>query len=114
MIENPFEIIERRFNRLESLIIDNFKLVCQNTMSEYGHDRWLDLNEYCNYNPAKPTKATVYSQVHDGIIPYHKKGKKLFFLKSEIDQWLKEGRRKTVAELQREVFQPKHKKRSSQ
>ncbi|MDR1342763.1 MAG: helix-turn-helix domain-containing protein [Prevotellaceae bacterium] len=28
-------------------------------------------------------------------IPYHKKGKKLMFLKSEIDNWLKEGRRKT-------------------
>jgi hypothetical protein len=62
-------------------------------------DRWLDLNELCIYHPDKPTKPTVYGWVHSGLIPVHKGGKKLRFLKSEIDNWIKQGRKKTVSEI---------------
>jgi len=62
-------------------------------------DSWFDLNELCKYHPDKPSKPTVYGWVNAGTIPVHKGGKKLRFLKSEIDSWLKLGRVKTVAEL---------------
>jgi predicted DNA-binding transcriptional regulator AlpA len=66
-------------------------------------DRWFDLTELCNYLPDKPAKATAYGWVHTGAIPCHKGAKKLRFLKSEIDLWLKSGKRKTVAELANEA-----------
>lgn len=66
-------------------------------------ERWFDLAELCNYRPDKPAKATVYGEVHKGIIPVHKRGKKLMFLKSEIDAWLKQGRKKTLAETANEA-----------
>ena len=62
-------------------------------------DRWFDLNELCNYHPDKPSKPTVYGWVSAGNIPVHKSGKKLRFLKSEIDYWLKQGRKKTLTEI---------------
>jgi hypothetical protein len=62
-------------------------------------DRWFDLKELCIYRPDKPAKATVYGEVHKGIIPVHKRGKKLMFLKSEIDSWLKKGRKRTLEEI---------------
>lgn len=62
-------------------------------------DRWFDLNELCIYHPDKPTKPTVYGWVHSGLIPVHKGGKKLRFLKSEIDNWIKQGRKKTISEI---------------
>lgn len=68
-------------------------------------DRWLDINELCIYHPDKPSKATVYGWVQAGIIPVHKGGKKLRFLKSEIDEFLKQGRKKTIAELAGEADQ---------
>ena len=61
-------------------------------------DRWFDLNELCIYHPDKPSKPTVYFWVNAGTIPVHKGGKKLRFLKSEIDAWLLQGRKKTLAE----------------
>ncbi len=61
-------------------------------------DLWFDLSELCNYHPDKPSKPTVYGWVHAGLIPCHKGGKKLRFLKSEIDTWLKQGRKKTLVE----------------
>jgi predicted DNA-binding transcriptional regulator AlpA len=68
-------------------------------------DRWFDLNELCIYLPDKPSKATVYGWVHTGLIPCHKGQKKLRFLKSEIDAWLNQGRKKTLAETANEAEQ---------
>jgi Helix-turn-helix domain len=68
-------------------------------------DRWFDLNGLCDYRPDKPAKATVYGEVHRNVIPVHKKGKKLMFLKSEIDAWIKTGRKKTLAEIATEADQ---------
>lgn len=65
-------------------------------------DCWFDLNEFCAYHPDKPSKPTVYGWVNAGIIPVHKGAKKLRFLKSEIDSWLKQGRKITLAELRAE------------
>ena len=66
-------------------------------------DRWFDLNELCNYHPDKPSKPTVYGWVSAGYIPVHKGGKKLRFLKSEIDSWLRQGKKKTLAETASEA-----------
>lgn len=65
-------------------------------------DRWLTLDELCQYHPDKPTKNTVYSWVHAGTIPVHKGGKRLRFLKSEIDSFLLQGRKQTRAEIEAE------------
>ncbi len=41
----------------------------------------------------------VYSLTSQKKIPHLKRGKKLYFLKSEILSWLKEGKRKTEKEI---------------
>jgi excisionase family DNA binding protein len=86
---------------LETLIENAINKVFSTKNSEHPTetDRWFDLNELCLYHPDKPSKATVYGWVHAGIIPVHKSGKKLRFLKSEIDFWLKQGRKKTLSEI---------------
>jgi len=66
-------------------------------------DRWFNLEEFGEYHPDKPTKATVYAWVSAGVVPVHKSGKRLRFLKSEIDAWLQQGKRKTQSELQVEA-----------
>ena len=66
-------------------------------------ERWLNLAELCEYLPDKPVKPTVYGWVHQRVIPNHRRGKKLYFLKSEIDTWLKAGRKKTIAETASEA-----------
>lgn len=68
-------------------------------------DRWFNIDELCEYLPDKPAKATIYGYVHSLLIPFHKTTKRLRFLKSEIDSWLKSGKRKTVAEIEAETDQ---------
>ena len=66
-------------------------------------DCWFNLDELCEYLPDRPSKQTVYDWVHERNIPVHKGPKKLRFLKSEVDKWLHEGRKKTQVELAKEA-----------
>jgi len=65
-------------------------------------DTWFSLEQLVEYDPVNRSKATYYRYVRERLIPFHKKGKNLFFLKSEIDEWLRSGRFRTIEEIQRE------------
>jgi excisionase family DNA binding protein len=47
--------------------------------------------------------STVYGKVCRAEIPVNKRGKRLYFYKSELAAWIREGRRKTRDEIRREV-----------
>lgn len=106
MVEITFEqlpqAVKQLFNKLENI---ERLLAEKDSQPLTIKDAWLSLAELCEYLPDKPAKPTVYGWIHHNIVPCHKKGKKLYFLKSEIDEWLKQGRKKTVAETACEVEQ---------
>ena len=62
-------------------------------------DAWMNIDELRAYHPDHPARPTIYEWVGKKAIPVHKDGKKLRFLRSEIDEWLNGGRAKTQAEL---------------
>lgn len=88
-----------KVDKLETLLRN-----INNTPTEPS-DRWFDMKELSAYLPDHPARQTVYGWISRHAIPYHKKGKKLQFLKAEIDSWLKTDKRKTVAELRVEALQ---------
>lgn len=45
------------------------------------------------------SKTTLYGYVHNSTIPVSKRGKRLYFSKQELLDWIKEGRRKTMSEI---------------
>lgn len=51
----------------------------------------------------KLTVPTIYGLVHRSGIPYSKKGRRLYFSKQELIDWIKSGRRKTNAEIEAEA-----------
>jgi len=67
-------------------------------------DQWMDIQQLLDYHPGHPARQTIYGLVWRKKIPVHKRGKDLLFLKSEIDEWLRAGRRKTVEEIQSSSF----------
>ncbi|MBA3766829.1 MAG: helix-turn-helix domain-containing protein [Acidobacteria bacterium] len=48
-------------------------------------------------------KPTIYGLVAQSKIPHMKRGKLLYFSKQELMDWIKQGRRKTVADMQAEA-----------
>jgi excisionase family DNA binding protein len=98
------ETLPKAFTHLTNEVSEIKRLLLRKSNEQPTEsDRWFDLKELCIYHPDKPTKPTVYGWVNAGIIPVHKGGKKLRFLKSEIDNWLKQGRKKTLAETATEA-----------
>ena len=83
-----------KLNSIERLLLER----SSNPLPE--PDQWFDLNQLVEYDPERRTKATFYGYISQKTVPFHKKvgGKKLTFLKSEIDAWLKQGRIKTLDE----------------
>ena len=98
------ETLPKAFTRLTNEVSEIKRLLLEKSNEQPTEtDRWFDLNELCIYHPDKPSKPTVYGWVNAGFIPTHKGGKKLRFLKSEIDNWLRQGRKKTLAETASEA-----------
>lgn len=75
-------------------------------------EKWLNLKELCDYLPSHPAEQTVYGWTSCHQIPFHKKGKRIMFLKSEIDDWLHGGKIKSNKELEEEAVRYVHSKRS--
>jgi uncharacterized protein Usg len=98
-MSNPFESLENRLSNIEQLLE---QLVQPITPAE--PDRWMNLQELCDYLPDHPKRQTVYFWVSQKLIPVHKTSKHLRFLKSETDSWLKSGRRMTVREMEQAAF----------
>lgn len=61
----------------------------------------IDIKEACRVTgKAKPT---IYSLVQKRLIPSYKNGKKLYFFEDELLEWIKNGKRKTLYEIEKEV-----------
>lgn len=46
------------------------------------------------------TKPTIYGYCQKNEIPYHKKNGRLFFFATEIIEWIKLGKQKTIKEIE--------------
>lgn len=69
--------------------------------SEASIDKLLNIQEAASY--LNLAQQTLYGFTSSRTIPFIKKGKKLYFRKSDLDQWLSEGRKATVKELERGI-----------
>lgn len=62
-------------------------------------EQLLTINETANFlHLAVPT---IYGMVSKREIPFNKKRGRLYFLKSELIDWIKEGRKKTLIEAEK-------------
>jgi excisionase family DNA binding protein len=102
-MEMTFEQLPKAFTNLTNEVSEIKRLLLEKSNKPIETDRWLNLNELCIYHPDRPQKPTVYGWVNAKSIPVHKSGKKLRFLKSEIDTWLKQGKKKTLAETESDI-----------
>lgn len=73
----------------------------------------MDVTEAQKYLPGHPAIQTIYGWTSNGQIPYHKIGKRIYFVKSELDKWLSHGLHKSDDTLSKEAEEyvkrhPKH------
>tara|TARA_R110002020_G_scaffold474467_2_gene706003 strand:+ start:34 stop:438 length:405 start_codon:yes stop_codon:yes gene_type:complete len=99
MLENPFNLIFQRLDNIQQSI---------NNLNP----RSRDINPEDDITNVKgaakildSTSGTIYNLVHERRIPYHKQGKKLYFFKSELLEWIKNGKHKTREQIAESVNQ---------
>jgi excisionase family DNA binding protein len=100
MMDNPFSEIERRFNRIESLLIELRDSHYENSEKDKSGE-FLSIKQASEFlNLAVPT---LYSLVSKNEIPVNKKGKRLYFNQEELIHWIKQGKRPLKFEIKRDV-----------
>ena len=53
-------------------------------------EKWLTVEEICDY--LQVTKDTIYKWISTRAMPAHKVGKRWMLQKSEVDQWIRDGK----------------------
>lgn len=78
----------------------NCKLEELNDTSVPRQAEWMGIKELCAYLPTRPAAQTVYGWTSAHMVPFHKKGKRIMFQKSEIDKWLIGEQLKSIREIE--------------
>jgi excisionase family DNA binding protein len=100
-LPNPFTEITDRLDRIEKnilLIQDHFQ---NNSKGIDSSKEFLTLSQAAEYlNLANPT---VYAMVGKRKIKYYKRTKRLYFLKSDLEEFIGAGRNKSISEIEDET-----------
>jgi excisionase family DNA binding protein len=68
--------------------------------SESLHDEIMDFNSACQFLKLSP--SYLYKLTCKRVIPHFKpSGKKLFFSKLDLTEWIKTGRKLTIGEMEK-------------
>jgi len=97
---NPFAVIDRRLENIETLLLEIKHGSQKNDqpLTVGDSDELLTAQQTADFLDL--SKASVYGLVHAGKIPGAcKRGKRLYFSKQELTDWIKSGRKQTAAEL---------------
>ena len=95
-MENPFELIMERLDRIENAISDLKK---ENTIKT--ESKAMNVSEVAKY--LNSNIPSIYGLTSRAEIPHYKIAKKLFFKKEEIDEWLNSKKIKTKQDIEKEV-----------
>lgn len=86
--------VNQLFEKLESI---------ETLLKSKGPNQTEDPNKLLNLEEASVflslAKPTIYALVSRKEIPFMKKGKRLYFTKSELFEYVKEGRKRTIDEI---------------
>jgi len=97
-MENPFQTIENKLNQLTGMVAELARKLDGNQPADHTP---LDVSKAAQYlDIAKPT---LYALTSKRLIPHKKRGKKLYFLKADLDAWLQQHHQKTVKEIEEEM-----------
>lgn len=86
------------FKKVEGIKID-YDPTTSSTQNQIGIgiNKYFDLGQLSNH--IHRTKSSIYSLVHKRKIPHIKRGKRLYFDKAKIEEWLKDGEVPTEDDL---------------
>jgi excisionase family DNA binding protein len=101
-IEELIERIARKVVEIQSSIIHG---------TQESPEEILNLDKACSF--LNLSRAAIYTMTCRKSIPYIKRGKRLYFKRSDLIEWLNGGRKKTMQEIHEEVEKSLSKRKSN-
>lgn len=90
--------LRKEFDELKEQMLELKYLMQSDKITQVlEEDNPLDIGEVADL--ISLSKPTVYGYVHRNEIPHYKKRNRLYFFKTEIIEWLKRGKVKTLEEI---------------
>lgn len=93
------QAISQLYQKLDS--IQKLLLEKEESQSQIQSTNFLTVQQAADFLDL--SKATVYSKCSRGDLPYMKRGKRLYFSQTELDEYLESGKVKTTVELQNDA-----------
>lgn len=72
-------------------IVKEQKKTSTKALKTEGYTVWLDIEEAIAYMPGTLAKQTVYRLIEAGKIKFYRPGRKYYFTREDIDEYLKGG-----------------------
>jgi excisionase family DNA binding protein len=87
------EVVRQLFEKVERIegLLEKFEPKCDQ------EDELLNIEEAAAF--LKVSVAAIYTKVSRKEIPVSKPGRRLYFNKSELKEWIRQSKRKTIKEL---------------
>ena len=101
-MNNPFEALEARLNNIETLLLD-LKHLPKEQCEQPQQDELLTVPDTAKF--LSLSVPTIYGLISKGELPVMKRSKRCYFSKVELINYLKQGRKKTLAETASEADQ---------
>ena len=98
-----FDLLPKAVTQLTNEVSELKRLIIENqeqTLAEQP-EQLLTIKEAAQF--LKLTVPTIYSKVSKGELPVMKRGKRLYFSNTELMEYIKEGRKKSNAEIEQEA-----------
>jgi excisionase family DNA binding protein len=93
-----FDTLPQAVTELHSKLTQIERLLLEKSEPTNTTDELLTIQQAGEF--LKLSVATLYGYVQRAEIPVSKRGKRLYFSRQELTDWIKAGRKKTVEELQ--------------
>ncbi len=94
---NPFEVIEARLSNIETLLVSLKEHPQQGATTEQP-EKLLTIQQAADF--LSLSVPTMYTKVSRGELPVMKRSKRLYFSRTELIEYLKDGRKSTNAEIE--------------
>ena len=93
--------IMKKLNEIEDIVTNRIAAAEAMANNEVEQPlKWFNVKELSEYLPTHPAVQTIYGWTCNNAIPYHKKGKRTFFLKNEIDEWISDEKFDTEEDME--------------
>ena len=96
-----FDQIPIMMNKLHHKLEHLEKLILKISITEENKDQLLNVEQASKL--LNLSIATIYSKICKKEIPFNKKGKRIYFYKQELMEWIKLGRVKTYIEMKNDI-----------